>query len=271
MKLKSFFKNKITYFDFFFGIVFLVAIIVIFLLFYRKTEYVNIRVKITDQDVLYAYTDAQTWYANRFEAGDKEMDELGGVISQVTSVETFNTSINTKAVYLNMRIKAVYDKRTKLYSAKGINLVFGNTIKFNFPNVAFNALITESPSTINQNGLTIEERRITVLIRGPDNVEPKLLEKIKKGDTITDSNGNTLAKVEDITLRPGQRITQTSRGDLLLKQDPYFKDAIINLSVRVKKYKGDSFIFDTTPLKLGSAVPLNFSYETIFPIIIDIK
>ncbi|MGA2910863.1 MAG: DUF4330 family protein [Candidatus Microgenomates bacterium] len=277
MKHITIFKRKVTYFDFILGGVFIIVMLGVFLFLYRKNEYVNIRVKVTDQDVLYASTDPKSWYANRFEVGDIELDELGRTISQITGVETFNMSPDTKAVYLDIKIKAVYDRRTKLYSARGINLTFGNTIRFNFSNASFYALITESPGTLNQKDLTVEEKEITVLERGPalnssaDSIEPEVLEKIKKGDEITDSNGDTLAEVENVVLRPGQRVVQNAAGNLLLRYDPYYKDAIITLKIRVEKYKGDEFVFDNVPLKLGSYLPLNFTYESIWPVITDIK
>lgn len=273
MKIKNIFKNKITYFDIILGVIFVIVTLGIFLFLYRKNEYVNIRVKITDQDVLYANTNPQSWYANRFDIGDTEKDELGRVTAEIIGVQTFDTTESTKAVYLDIKIKAVYDRRTQTYSAKGTTLVFGSTIRFYFSKVSFNALITESPGTLNQKGLIIEDRIITVLERGPsliEPIEPKVLEKIRKGDTVMDSNGNVLARVANITLRSGQRVTQNDSGSLLLRQDPYYKDAIITLVVSTKKYKGESFVFDNVPLKLGVTLPLNFSYESIYPVIISI-
>lgn len=270
MKVADFFKkNKIRYFDILLGLVFLSAVLIFYLFFYRKVEYVNIRVKVTDKDVLYANTDPKNWYANRFEIGDSEVNELGSAISEITKVETFNTSETTKAVYLDIKIKAVYNRRTKLYSAKGTNLIFGNSIRFNFSNAFFDGLITESPNTINQQGFNIEKRRITLIQR--NGWEPEVLKKIKKGDKIIDSNGNILLEVVDNILTPALQVTQNAQGDLLLRYSPFYKDATITADVTVKSYKGEEYVFDDIPLKLGIKLPLNFSYETILPTIIDIK
>jgi hypothetical protein len=263
------FKNKIGYFDILLGVAFLVIVFVFYLFFYRKVQYVNIRVKVTDQNVLYAGTNPKTWYANRFEVGDSELDELGNVISKITNIKSFNMSADSKAVYLDIKIKAVYDRRTQLYSAKGTNLSFGNVIKFNFPNVTFSGLVTESPNTINQKDLVIEKKRVTLLQRG--GFEPQVLEKIQKGDKITDSEGNVLLEVIDTVVKPAQQITQNDQGDLLIKYNPYYKDMVITTDVAIKKYRGDDFAFDNIPLRLGYSLPLNFSYTSIWPIIVDIK
>jgi len=278
-KIRKLLKNRLTSFDIVFGLIFLVVILGIFLFFKRKTEYVNIRVKVTDQDILYAHTNPKNWYANRFNVGDKELNGLGQTISQITNVESFDISENTSTVYLDINIKSVYNKHTKLYTAKGTNLTFGNTIRFNFLDVSFMGLITESPDTLNQKDYQEETREIVVIERGagpllyggPGSIEPEVLEKIKVGDTINDSNGKILAKVKNISLRPAQRITQTNGGDLLMRYDPYYKDALITIDILVKNYKGDEFVFDTYPFKIGSEIPLNFTYASILPRIIEIK
>lgn len=270
MKTLKLFKNKISYFDLVLGFVFVCIMVGLFLFFFRKNTYVNIRVKITDQDILYATTSPQNWYANKFEVGDVERDQLGRVVTQINNVETFNVSGDRKAVYLDIKIKAVYDTKSKTYSAKGTNLIFGNTIRFYFSKVSTNALITESPNDLIQNNLKISNKVITAIQRGPS-TEPEVLEKIKAGDVITDSNGTILAKVENIKLVPAQHITQNSQGDLLLRYSPYYKDALLTISIRSKEYKNEIFVFDNLPLKLGMGLPLNFPNQTIYPTVLDIK
>jgi hypothetical protein len=270
MKTIKIFKNKITYFDLILGVIFVVVMISLFLFFYRKNTFVNIRVKITDQDILYAATNPQNWYANRFEVGDAERDQLGRVVTEIKNVETFNVDGDRKAVYLDIRIKAVYDERTKIYSAKGTNLIFGNTIRFYFSKVSTNALITESPTNLSQSNLKITNKTVTAILRG-DLIEPEVLKKIKAGDTITDSNGNTLLKVLNINLLPAQKITQNSQGDLLLRYSPFYKDMLITFSVRTIEYKGEIYVFDNMLLRIGRTLPLNFNFESIYPTVIDIK
>jgi hypothetical protein len=278
-------KKNIHVLDIVIGAFFIIIAISLLLLFHRKNEYVDIRVRVTDQDVLYANNNPRTWYANQFEVGDVERDELGGIVGKITGVETFNISEDSKVVYLDISLRAVYNKRSQLYSAQGTNLIFGNTLRLNFSKTFFNSLITEAPDRSNQNDYSEEQKTIVVIERGVTNgndtdvnslqsqanIEPQVLSKIKSGDVITDSNGRVLAEVKDIVITPALRITQNDRGDLLSKLDPYYKDATITLNILVKKYKSDEFIFDIIPLKIGSKVPLNFSYESIWPTLIEVK
>jgi len=245
-----------------------------FLFFYRRPEYVDIRVKITDKDVLYAITQPTAWYANRFIEGDVEKDVLGRKITEIKNVESFNTSSDKKAVYLDLTVRATYDTRTKLYSVKGKPLVFGTALRFNLSTITFDGIVTEFPNSQYQKNLQIKDTTIVAILRGriPEQkpVEPRTLESIKVGDKILDSNSNVLAEVLAVEISPAERVTETSTGQLLLRRDPFYKDATLTLKVRKKVLSGEKFIFDNIPLKIGEEVPLNFENLSIKPVIIKI-
>ncbi|OGM33333.1 hypothetical protein A3D01_00380 [Candidatus Woesebacteria bacterium RIFCSPHIGHO2_02_FULL_39_13] len=260
--LKKILKN-FTWFDYSVFAVVLIVMLVSFLFFYRKSEFINIRVKVSDQHVLYAWNDPQNWYANRFNKGDVEKDSLGRVISQIIGVETFNIDSDRKAVYLDLRVKTNYDSRTKLYSAKGKSLVFGVPLRFNFSGIVFDAVVTEFPESKYQENLVTTNKIITVIVRGAEDfmrpVEPKVIESLKKGDRIVDSNSNVLAEIIDIKITPAERVVRTDRGELLLRLDPVYKDALITIKVRTKIFNEEAYIFDDSPLRLGEELSLSFN------------
>lgn len=253
--------------------VILIALIAIgfigfFVFFYRKPQYVTIKVKVTDQDVLYAYTQPQAWYANRFEAGDTEINTLGQKISEITNVETFNVTSDKKVVYLTIKIKALFDSRTKLYSAKGKQLAFGIPLRFTTSKITFDGIVTEFPGSEHQKNVTVGTTRVTTLAR---NIEPAIALSLRAGDTIIDSNKTLLATIENLAIRPAEKVTQTSAGDLLLRYDPLYKDVVMTVTVRTKTVFGETFAFDSVPVKIGEALPLNFPLISLFPFITNIQ
>jgi len=264
--------KKLTYFDIALIILLATLFLGFFFFFYRKAEYVNILVKVTDQEVLYARTLPAVWYANQFVVGDIERDALGRVISEIVGIERFNVKSDKKAVYLDLRVRATYDTRTKLYSARGRPLIFGTPVRFNFSKVTFDGIVTEFPNSEAQGDLEVTNTKMTALLRGikPKETEPAVLEAVKVGDKIYDSNGNVLAEVLDLEIRPAERVTQTSWGELLLRYDPLYKDALFTLNVRTKILDNEAFMFDNLPLKIGEEVPLNFEDVSLFPVIIEI-
>jgi len=274
--LKKLFKS-FTWFDYSALIIIAIVLFIAFFFFYRKSEYVDIRIKVTDQNVLYAQTYPQNWYANSFRKGDIERDLLGRVITEIIGVESFNVDNTEKAVYLDIRVKATYDSRTKLYSARGKNLTFGTPVRFNLSEVTFDGIVTEFPNSEIQENLIVIYKRADVLVKGEQKtkegievIEPQVLESIEKGDKIVDSNGRLLAEVIDIKINPAEKITQDERGNVYLKRDPYYKNARITLNLRTKVVNGESYIFDDYPLRMGKEISLIFSDVFVKGQIVDI-
>jgi len=259
-------REKVSVFDLALAIFLICFALFFFFFFYRKAEYVNIRVKVTDQDVLYERTSPMSWYANQFRVGDVEKDTVGRIISEITNVESFNVEPNKKAVYLDLQVKAVYDSRTNTYTARGRKLIYGAPMRFNFDTITFDGYVSEYPG-IDQE-LEFIQAKISVLGR---NIEPDLARAVKVGDKIFNSNAHILAEVIEIDISPAEKVTQTDRGDLLLRYDPLYKDIRLVLSVKTKIFQDEYFIFDNQALKIGQVIPLNFDKVSLFLIITDFE
>lgn len=267
--------KKITNFDKIVISVFVILLLVIFSFFYRKSEYVDIRVRVTDQDILYSLNNPQNWYANRFSKGDVERDILGKVMAEIKNVEIYSVDNFTKATYLDITVKATYDTRTKLYSARGKKLVFGTPVRFSLSGVSFDGVVTEPPNSEFHKDEVVSKRKINVLVRGVNEdgrefIEPQVLASLKVGDQINDSQGNTKAKIDKITLTPAERVVQDDKANLFLRYDPLYKDAHIVLEVVAKNRGGDSYIFNDFPLRLGSKVALAFGKTFVQAVIVGL-
>jgi len=263
--VKSFLK-KFSYFDIGLITVFIVVSAGFFLFFYRQAKYITIRIKVTDQDVLYARTPPATWYADRFRIGDKELDSLGRNITEIVNLEKFNVDSQRKVLYLDLKVRSTYDTRTKLYYVKGKSVAFGTPLRFNLANITFYGIITEYPNSKKQYNLKFGSAIIHAFGR---QVEPVIAQSIKKDDKIYNSNGVLLAEVLDIEVKPAEQVTQNLSGDLLLRYSPLMKDIKLTIRARTKTYDGEKYIFDLHPLKIGESIPLNFTKVSLFPLITD--
>jgi hypothetical protein len=260
---RSIFKN-IKVFDIIVVILLGLGGVTFFLFFYRKAAYVNIRVKVTDQEVLYQHTEPHTWYANRFRIGDAELDVLGRKTTEVIKVQTFNVDSQNKAVYLDLKVRATYDSRSKTYSSRGQNIVFGAPIRINLSNITFDGFVTEFPGSEDHEKVKTGHAVVEALGRS---AEPAVAQSIKKGDQIFDSNNNILAEIIDVQTKPAEQVTQTSSGDLLLKSNPLYLDMSLKVKVSTKSINGELFMFDNLPVKIGDVLPLNLGKVSIFPMI----
>ncbi|KKS89858.1 MAG: hypothetical protein UV63_C0012G0010 [Microgenomates group bacterium GW2011_GWC1_43_11] len=283
-KILRSFRQHISAFDIGILVVGFICLLVFFLFFYRKSETITIRVKVTDQDVLYQRTEPTMWYANRFFVGDKELDALGRTITEIVGIDMFPVDSKHKAVYLDLKVKAVYDTRTKTYSTHGKTLMFGTPMRFNVSKVTFDGFVTEFPGSEKDAGVKIGKATVKALAR---NLEPSIASAITPGSKILDSNQLLLAEITDVTVTPAEKVTTTDAGDLLLRYDPLYKDALITVDIRTKTVGKDVYIFDNLPLKIGEPLPLhlenvsvpsnidnrgipsNLDTKNIFPIIVN--
>ncbi len=267
--------------------VMLVSIIIfssvfLFLFFSRKASTINIKVKVTDQDVLTARNSPASWYARQFEVGDVEKDSLGNVISEITGVESFETSRDltvdnngrsekkpsNKTVYLDLKVKTTYDSRTQAYAVRGKSLAYGVPMRFRFSKITFDGLVVDFPGSQNSSPDLILMSEITVLQR---NVDPYIANTIAKGDTVKNSNGVILVEVKNVEVVPAEKVVITALGDLLLKKDPLYKDVKLGLSVQTKIYNGEIIILDELPLRVGQTIPLVLPSVSLNPFIIAVN
>jgi hypothetical protein len=261
------FLSKISIFDFILLSVVALFAVLFFVFFHRKAEFVNIRVSVTDRDVLYAQVKPKSWYAGQFQVGDVEKDTIGQPIAEIVNVETFNVTAEEKAVYLDIKVKATYDSRTQQYSSRGRVLNFGAPMRFNFSKVTFDGIVTDFPGSDTDKNVQKGQTVFEGIVRA---IEPSLAASIKKGDQVVDSNQHVLAEVTNVEVRPAEKVTPTAQGELLLKKDPLYKDVLITVRVETKFFAHELYAFDFFPVKIGQKIPLNFKEKSILPTITNV-
>ncbi len=263
------------------------VLIGVFIFLFRKTEFVELRVKVTDRDLLYARTQPLSWFANRFQIGDVEKDALGRINSQIVDVESFDVSqprelrgdyfsdsntIPRKVVYLTIQTRAVYDSRSKAYSIKGQKLAFGTPLQFNFSTIQFDGLVTDVNNIQDIYETEVVELEAKLLYPSREysdvyGVLPEIADAVKVGDKILDSNKNVLVKIESNEIVPARRIVITDMGQPLEVTDPVLKDVTYTILLKTKVFRNEIYAFDDIPVKIGSVLPLNFDHISVFPTI----
>ena len=271
-------RLKINFFDFFlFGIVIFAGLIFYFV-FRRETATIQIRLKVTDKDVLYQYANPNNSYASAFKVGDSELNEIGQKTAEIVGVEAYNISATDQVVYLDVDVKAVYNPLKKQYTMKGKPVIFGESFVFSFSKVYVQALVVDFPgSNFNQDiqiGKTIVKTQVRFDSRQFSDVygAPKFyLAAIHQGDEMKDSHGNVLAKILNVDSSPAKRVVITANGILQEMNDPELVDIFLTVELTTKRINGKTYMFDYLPLQVGSSVPLNLSTIAIYPIITEIQ
>lgn len=269
-KIKKQLKNirkSISFFDLSILVLLGILSIVLFFFFYRKSEFIEIRVKVTDQDVLFANSRPDFFYAEHFVVGDTERNSLGAVISEIINVERYPLKDGEDLVFVDLRVKATYDSRSQTYSARGQNIAYGSPTRFFMGSVTFDGFIVDFPGKETRSN--IQEKRIQFTIRQKD-MEPEIAEKIAVGDAIYDSDGNQILTVAGLRIKPAAVGTVHSDGRLRI--DSRLKDIDVTIEADVQQV-GDTYLFfHDTPIFIGEATWFRIgNYSIRNGIIIDVQ
>ncbi len=260
--------KKINKIDIFLGFIFLFSIIFLYFFFKREEMDVIVRVRVTDQEVLYAKSNPDLWYANQFRVGEVERDSIGKVIAEIIAVESIKVNPKESIVYLDLRLKATHNKRTETFIARGKKLAYGAPMRFNFDNITFDGHIVQYPNYENDNQVIIKKVKVAAIGR---HVEPSLAQAINIDDVILDSKGNELVRIVKKEVLPAEIVTTNNQGDPLLRYSPVYKDLFLTLVISAKEVNNTLFIFDKEPLTIGTSLPLNFKKVSVFPMVTDFE
>lgn len=271
---KPFFK-KIQLFDCLFVSVFLLIVAAFFIFLFRKSDYLNVRLKITDKNILYAYSSPQSWFVYLFKKGMVGKDSLGRVNAEIIDVYYYDTSPSTKAVYLAIKLRTAYTSRSQEYRFKGTPVAIGEGLRINFGKILAEGLIVGIEGLENP----YEQVDLKVKTRLMDNspnflettgVELFVAEAIRIGDKIFDSSGKIMAEIIDKKVLPAQKNTFDDRGNVYQSLDPRKKDVFLTLKVKAKKINNEYYFFDDLRIKVNENLPLHFKNLSVYPVIIEI-
>lgn len=261
------FSKKLHSFDIAFVALAIGILAIFYFAFRRQTVFITIRAKMEIKNEL----------AIGYVVGDKEVDELGRTVAQIESVESYIISPNLVGVYLDIRLKTVFNPRTGVYSSKGKDILFGETITVAFTKSRFKGVIVDLPGL--SETLHITNKKTTVKARTNYDsrqfsdiygIPDYLADSLKAGDTVTDTRGNVLAKILDVTITPAKRTVVTSNGQPFVVDDPELKDVSYTIELESKEVYGNLYMFDFKPLLIGESIPFYARHTSLWPTITEI-
>lgn len=227
---------------------------VAFMFFYRKSDYIQIRVKVTNQEVLEAFHIPNNMYALHFVEGDIEKDSLGNVISEIVNVDVYPLYLNNSAVFVDLKVKATYDSRTESYSSRGQEIAYGAPVRFALSNVVFDGYVVDFPDK--KMSAEIAEKKAAISLR-TRMVEPEQIEALEEGLSFTDVKGNEVFYIDKIRGSNAQIVTTDSRGFSYLRYHPFLKDVDITIITNLQKINSKYYLHEHESLSIGQNITLS--------------
>ncbi len=267
--------KKLSIFDLSLLVVAVLIPAFIFLFFRRQEDVIEIKLQVTDKDVLYAGTAPNLTYSDSFRVGDVEKNEIGQIIAEITKVDAFPISRTHKITFLTIKVKSLYNPRKELFSLRGKPIIYGESFKFNFRNAVVEGLIVNYPGytpsssedkTIHvETQLRYDDRQFSDVYGVPGYIA----DQVKENDEVKDSQGRVYAKILTKRVVPAKR-TVLMNGSAVQVVDPDLKDVYFTIELYVKKRGNDYFLYDLIPVAVTESLPLSFSNISVFPTILKI-
>ncbi len=249
----------------------------VYLLFKREVKMIQVRVKITDDNPLYADNIPSNQFAYAFTRGDSDKKIFGSYSAKILDVEAYRMNGFKQVVYLDMELEAIQNNSTGVYTYKGRPVVYGETHVFMLSNVKFKGMIVDFPGFLKdvevKNGEKIVETQIRYENRNFSEVYgiPKYLaNRIKVGDQVKDRNGKVWVEILDVTRKPAIRTVVANNGTVTQATDPELVDVYLKLKLKTRTINDKTYAFDMIPVEISETLPLNFHDYTLYPTIINI-
>jgi hypothetical protein len=270
--------KNLTLFDYIVGGLFLLGVIIFAVIFFRKPTYISVTVKVGEEDIVWPRTGIRDWYSQLFYPGMNEKDSLGKIQAEVTEISTFDTVPGKKALYLTLRLRAVYEKASNQYTFKGKPLLVGFPIKLQLDSVNIEGLIT------NIEGVRDLRQRVSLLVEAvvlpeeDENVnflETKgvpgyIADAIKIGDKVYDNKKNAVITVVNKKVENAKKVVATSSGQVIVGANPLLRDVYLTLEIEAIENGGKYYLFDDQPILIGETIPFNLPTLSIFPVVTKI-
>jgi|GEM_PF-922294 len=265
--------QKLHLLDIFFIGFFFILILLFILIFSRSDQKIQIKVKVTDQNVYFLSTQPPDEYSYSFHQGDVERNEVGKIVAQIEKVNRLQTSPGKYLVYLNLSIKANYNPLKQQYSYQGRPIIFGQDLEFDFANTKVSGLIVDFPQYRQPDKKAIK-LLVTAQLRNDSRSfsdtygMPKFYEKaIENGQILANNEGQIVIVVKNITSLPAKRTIVTANNQSLTIDDSELVDIVYTLEVNAYEVEGKTYIFDYLPIQVGSNIPMILDNVSIWPII----
>lgn len=262
-----------------FAIFFITATIYFF--FSRKTEYLDITIRLFNQDSPEHVVDTnqpKSWYIEQIQKGKAQKGQFGENLIEIVDVYSYPSAHLYNNVYVTLRLKAIQNKITKQYIYEGSPLLIHDTRSFKIQDLLVNGEIVDlgnKPRELKKFKVKIEVNPKNIdfsnnsesIIKGVENYISDLIEV---GATIKDSTGRELTKVNKVEKTNGERILATNNG-LITIQDPERTQVILDLDVVGEKINNYYFYRKKESLLVGEKLWLTFEKVSVIGTIISIE
>lgn len=254
-------KLRLRKFNLFDGLVIVVLLVVassfLWLRLSRKTEWVNLRLVVTNDEWWWQGNPPQYWYADNLRPNQQAYNSFGEKVAEITNVESFDVGAYTRRLYVDVQLKGSYDTKRKIYLYNFQPLQIGKSIDLTFGKNNVRGLITY----INDPKVDYVQKKIEVSMR---TIRPWVADSYVPGVEMKDSLGRTLARIDSVQTTLAQYYEFSDiRGKTILVVDPDYRDVTLRLTIATFRSGDTAYFIDRAAIKIGEKIWFQFPNAAI--------
>lgn len=249
-----FFRVKLNAFDFLFlSLLLLILGFFVYNRLQRKVTWVNVRIAVENSDWWYKGLSPSYWYAKDLSVGDSLIDSFGNMAVEVAGIDNYDAGGPYRDIYVDLKVRADYDKKKNQYLYEFKPLVVGSSLLFNFPESQLRGLVVrvgEQKESYSYKIIRVEKKFIM----------PSLAEKIQIGEKILDAQGNEVAEILEVKNNTSSYYEfSDQRGKKIEVYDPEYRDVEVTLKIKSFSEFGIDYYVNKAAVKVGNAIWFQFS------------
>jgi len=279
--IQSYLKKQ-NLFDLIGVISFFLILIVAALFFLRKGQYVYVTLRVSNDRILREgyFNRSPEWYIENLPVGLEDIDLLGKVNAEVVRVYYYPKIDVNQTVFVTLKLRSVYNQRTKQYSYNGLPVLIGGYQNININGVSMSGIVHEigesfiEVSKIKEKKYLVTgtlETQANEIIKftadtGFEGIKKTISKNLAEGIVSKDSEGKTIATIKKIKRSPARR-TFISGNYLASAIDPKRENIELEMEVLTKEINGRFLYQEESPIILNTIVGFNFeSFEIVMTV-----
>lgn len=220
----------------------------------EKNNIQEVQMETVWKNIRLRFNDASAWTTNKLNVGQKTFDTEGNILAEIVNIEKYEIKPEFNDIYLDIKVRTIYDKRSNQYLYKNNALYIGNNIEMQFDNVAVRGEIIDFDSPSN----AYKKKEIIITGRW-FSTEPWQRAQMKIGEKmINQANNQTVAEIlkfyyENI---PNNVFVFDQTGEISIIPHQLQKNVIFTIKLNGFEYDNKLYFAGHQRIKVGDSITI---------------
>ncbi len=223
----------------------------------KKDEWVNVSIRVMNDEWWWPGTDPESWYSEGLKVGDVALNSFGKPVAKITQIDLVDLGVSKYRTTIHLQLLVTHDTVKQLYLYNFQPLLVSKSIDLNFRDHSVKGIVT----AINQ---LSEEKKYKKLDVKMTSIFPWAAASYKVGLFAINPQGQRTAEILKLQISPHvSRVFSDRRGEMISVVNQDYRDVYATVSVLSYKTGDVWYRVDGAQLKVGDTIWLHFPETTM--------